>query len=93
MSAGSWNSSDLPLPVGMTAITFSPREHGGQDFLLPGPEVGEAEHPMQRLAGAADVGAHGRKTGVHCTSSMASAPQASMATRSKPSAAPLLSGR
>jgi hypothetical protein len=63
-----------------------PAEDRFEDFGLSGAEVGEAEDPMERLAGV--VQSHGRNTGVHCTSSMLSAPQASIARRSKPSAAP-----
>ena len=74
-------------------------ERGGDDLLLAGAEVGEAVDRGQRAArfgektvGVAHWPAAGSNTGVHCTSSMRSAPQASMTSRSKPSAAPLAAG-
>ncbi len=70
------------------------------DFLLAGAKAGEAEDAAELGAGFVEKGfaRHapsfrcGSKTGVHCTSSMRSAPQASMTSRSSPSAAPLAAG-
>ena len=75
-------------------------EHRAQNFLLAGAKAGKAEDVRKLDAGLLQqhfARAHrslpaGSKTGVHCTSSMRSAPQASITSRSKPSAAPLDSG-
>ena len=76
------------------------REHRAQDLLLAGAEVGKAVDARQfgsRLVDQTQGLVHlaspdGSNTGVHCTSSIRSAPQASMTSLSKPSAAPLASG-
>ena len=75
-------------------------EHRAQDFLLTRTKAGKAEHARElaaRLLQQHFRHAHrrpsaGSNTGVHCTSSIRSAPQASITSRSKPSAAPLASG-
>ena len=76
------------------------REHAAEDFLLSGAEIRKTVDARQFGARALHEPGRfghgywlaGSKTGVHCTSSMRSAPQASMTSRSKPIAAPLASG-